>query len=52
MRLHYFTKVQTLFLVEFELKPSMAELELETIRLCLDGEPDLKQYILKSLRTA
>ena len=52
MRLHYFTKMNTLFVVEFELKPSNPEGELEAIRLCLDGEPDLKQYILKSLRTA
>ena len=49
MRLHYFTKLQTIFVVEFELKPSKPEGELEAIRLCLDGELDLKRCMQKSL---
>ena len=49
MRLHYFQKFQTLFMVEFALKPDKPETELETIKLCLDNEPDLKKYMQKSL---
>ena len=52
MRLHHFTKLQTLFMVEFELRPSAPEVELEAIRLCLDGETDLKAYMQKALQTA
>ena len=49
MRLHYFSKLATLFVVEFELRPSKPEVELEAIRLCLDGETDLKAYMQKAL---
>ena len=52
MRLHYFTKLQTIFVVEFGLKPRSGEVELECIRLCLDGETDLKRYMQKNLPTA
>ena len=52
MRLHYFQKFQTLFVVEFGLKPDSLDTELDTIKLCLDNEPDLKKYMQKSLQTA
>ena len=49
IRLHYFTKLQTIFVVEFGLKPARPEVELEAIRLCLDGETDLRRYMQTSL---
>ena len=48
-RLHYFSKFQSLFIVEFGLKPTGPEAELEAIRHCLDGEPDIKEYMQSSL---
>ena len=53
LRLHYFAKLSTMFLVELEQKPTKpATQELEAIRLSLDGEVDLREYMQKSLQTA
>ena len=52
MRYHYFAKFPTLFIVEFGLKISRPSAQLEAIRICLDGETNLKEWTLKSLQTA
>ena len=51
LKLHYFAKLSTLFVVELEQKPTKPETqELQAIRLSLDGELDLREYMQKSLQ--
>ena len=52
IRLHYFSKISTLFEVEFGMQSLGHERELEVIRIALDGEMDLKLHFQSKLAVA
>lgn len=52
LQLHHFTKISTLFEIEFGMNMLSYERELEVIRIALDGEMDLKEHFQSKLAIA